>query len=636
MKIKKDWKWISLTFLVVWLIQNSFLFFAQQMHEEESGEFSSFVYKGPFSYCDVLTYAGQIRYSSDHPSLLRSDALIKENEGLLFADGNIINVYSGWINQLVDDIDLTPIVGSILPLLLSVLLLFKISRLILKEHFKYWLAFGLSVLVLLTNFDDLFGLWKLISGYFLNLPEADDIIPVGYNQRFPYGQFSNFIFIYWIYSILMWRQKPSLKNQLVVAFSLLLGHYTYFYYWSYALPISFGLVLFKFPKWKDYYVLLIAYCLGSAYYWSNFLDFNSTHFAVEYLERVKGPQMYSFTGILIVGLISGWSVIIKNFKVGLITYLLPFLAIFLLQREVNYFSNDSTIHFLFVASLCLVLITSLVYCRIKVGLTDVELLNLFNYYLMVILNALVFIIGYNVQPYHWVFTTYYIVLVICLIFLLKPYLNFQICKRIVVILSILVIVIGGFNSYRFAKRNSPYWSLSSDDLEVIRFFKELPEKPVVGSNNIMPLITFSGHSDLYLFTGSTSHSRSLYKELYYRFIQNYKLLGLSDDEILSIYESYKGHKDYWAIYHAEESESRSDLAREWPKNLTLAAEALHHYFINFDSKKEDLIDALRSFNENDYSFELNYMLVQKGMKFQRSIKAQKVLENDTFIIYTLN
>lgn len=633
---KKTWSWLVVTFVLVWFVQNSFLFFANYQHDDADGEFSSFVYKGPFSYCDVLTYAGQIRYSSESPSLLRSDALIKENSGMLFADGNIINVYSGWVLRWVGDVDWTPIVGSILPLLLSVFLLFKITKNILQDGYRNYIAFSLSIIVLLSNFDDFFGVWKFISGYFLDLPQADDIIPVGYNQRFPYGQFSNFIFIYWIHTIIKWWNNPSFKNQMFLAFSLVLCHYTYFYYWSYALPITLGVVIFKLPNWKGFVGLASLYLIGTIHYWDNFLSFNTSEFSVEYLERVKGPQIYSYVGVIVIGVISGWSLIIKNRKVGLALFLIPLFAVLAFKKTVFLFEIGSFYHLLITAFVFVILIAALIFGFIKLQLSKLELINLFNYNLMVVLNALVYVIGYNVQPYHWIFTTYYILLSICLVLTISPLLSRYNLKKVVIGFSLFIVGIGVLNSFRFAERNEPFWNLNADDVEVIDFIEKLPNKPVIGGNNIMPLITFSAHADLFLYTGSTSHSRSSYHELYYRFIDTYKRLKYSDSEILLEYEKYKGHKEYWSIYNSNDTSKRRALGQEWPNNLTLAAEALHHYFLEFDTKIEQLRKELINYNPREYNFELDYLVLHKESLIQKELVGIPVLENSSFVIYKLN
>lgn len=628
---KRSWVWITIAFLMVWLVQNSTLLFAELMHDDESTEFSSFVYKGPFSFSDVLFYADITRYSAENPSLLRGDGMIKENEGLMFAAGNIINVYAGGILNLVGDIDLVPIVGSILPTLLCVFFLFKISKIFLQDAFSNVLFLALCILVLLHNFDDVFGIWKFISGYILELPEADDIIPVGYNQRFLYGQFSTFIFLFWIYSILSWWENPSIQNQFLIALSLVLCHYTYFYYWSYAVPLTFGVFVFKMPKWKSYIGLVVFYLLGTIHYWDNYFAFNSTEFSGEYLKRIKGPEVYPFIAVLCVGFLSGWSIILRYKKTGILLFLFPVLLVLCLKKVVAVFTIGSFYHILCIVFLGAFTLGLLIYSYLKMELSKMELLNIFNFYLMIFLNSLAYIIGYNVQPYHWIYTSYFLVLAICMFFMLKPYYSNMLVRKSVLILSSLIVVLGLFNSFRFADRNGPFWKLTSDDVEVIDFIKQLPEKPVIGGDNIMPLITFSAHADMFMYTGLTCHSRSSYHELYYRFISNYKLLGYSNEDILNVYEKYKGHKEYWKVYNGYDVQAREELGKQWPDNLTLAAEALHHYFILFESMKPELKKELANFDSKEYDFQLDYQIIHKPTPLLPRT-GDVVLENATFII----
>jgi hypothetical protein len=600
---------VFLVFVGIWIIQNSNTFIAYGLHDDAQGEFSKFVYKGALSHCDILNYAGHLRYSGEHPSLLRPDGLIKENKELLFADGNILNVYAGWVLKLVKNIDLVPVVGSILPLFLSVLLIFKISKRLFGEN-KLLFQIGLSVILLLANFDDFLGIGKFIQGFILHAKEMDDTMPLGYNSRFPYGQFSNVIFVYWIYTLIEWLFDKSSKNQILLAVSIILCHYTYFYYWSYALPVTVGCVFFTQSKPKTYLTLTAVYLIGTLHYWINFFEFNALDFAAEYLERVKGPQYFSYVWILIIGLISGYSVFLKNKKLGLLLYILPTICLLILKK-INYIFPVGNLQLILSLDVCVVLLLALVYAIIKIDFTKLELINVFNFYLTFILMSLAYIIGYNVQPYHWIYTTYFTIMAICTIGFLKQFLPSEIFYKFLKGSIVVVVVVGGLNSYRFADRNVMFWNLSEDDEAVILFLNEQDHRPIIGGNNIMPLITFTAHSNAYLYSGSTCHSRSRSHELYYRFINSYKSLGYSDSLIVKEYQKYQKHTDYWEIYHGYDEEKRIQLGQEFPDNLTLAAEVLHHYFLNFEERIPELQKELKLHDVDEYDLEWNYLIIYK-------------------------
>mgnify|MGYP006144602125 CR=1 FL=1 len=627
---------VFLVFIGIWIIQNSHTFIAYGLHDDTQGRFSEFVYKGPFAHCDILNYAGHLRYSSEQPSLLRPDGMIKENKGLVFADGNIINVYAGWVLKIVKNIDLVPIVGSLLPLFLSVLLIFKISKRLLGED-KLLYQIGLSVILLLTNFDDFFGIGKFIEGFIFHVKDLDDVMPLGYNGRFPYGQFSNVIFVFWIYTLIEWMFDKNSKNQILLALSIILCHYTYFYYWSYALPITIGCVLFTQSKPKTFLILASIYVLGTIHYWINFLEFNALDFAAEYLERLKGDQYFSYTWILIIGLISGYSVFLKNKRLGLFLYILPAVCVLVLKK-INYVFPEGNLQLILALGVCVVLLLTLVYSILKIDFTKLELINVFNFYLTFILISLTYIIGYNVQPYHWIYTTYFSVMAICVVGLLRQHLPSGIFNKILKGSIVVIVVLGGLNSYRFAERNVVFWNLSEDDEAVILFLNEQENKPIIGGNNIMSLITFTGHSHAYLYSGSTCHSRSRTHELYYRFISTYKTLGYADSLIVKEYQKYRKHTEYWEVYHSYVESKRIQLGKGFPDNLTLAAEALYHYFLNFEDRIPELQKELKIHDANEYNFEWNYIIIYKPTletAFDYSGK-DVVLENETYAIVKLS
>ena len=91
LKSKKSF-YIGLTLVLVFILHNAQYIIGSLYERDENTHFTPFAYKAPFSLSeDNLSYAGIIRYSGNHPSVYRHDPLIKENGGLSFADGNIVN-----------------------------------------------------------------------------------------------------------------------------------------------------------------------------------------------------------------------------------------------------------------------------------------------------------------------------------------------------------------------------------------------------------------------------------------------------------------------------------------------------------------------------------------------------------------
>jgi hypothetical protein len=227
---------------------------------------------------------------------------------------------------------------------------------------------------------------------------------------------------------------------------------------------------------------------------------------------------------------------------------------------------------------------------------------------------------------------------VCVIGFSKQYLPSGIFNKILKGSIVVIVVLGGLNSYRFADRNVMFWSLSEDDEAVILFLNEQEHRPVIGGNNIMPLITFTGHSNTFLYSGSTSHSRSRSHELYYRFISTFKRLNYSDSLIVEEYRKYRKHKEYWEVYHGYNEADRIELGKDYPDNLTLAAEVLHHYFLNFESRIPALKEELKKYNVSEFELEWNYLIIHKPT-LETSYDYSKddvVIDNDTYVVIKMS
>ena len=127
--------YIGLTLILIFTLHNAQYIIGSLYERDENTLFTPFAYKAPFSLSeDNLSYAGIIRYSGNHPSLYRHDPLIKENGKLSFADGNIVNSYLGLFTKLSGDINTTYYFGGLLPIFISILLIFKIISIFFHKH----------------------------------------------------------------------------------------------------------------------------------------------------------------------------------------------------------------------------------------------------------------------------------------------------------------------------------------------------------------------------------------------------------------------------------------------------------------------------------------------------------------------
>lgn len=502
---QRRFTFIFFTFVVIWGLHNLQFLIASSFHDDQTGEFTTFVYKGPFGYSDVLSYASLIEYAGENPSLYRPDPLVFENSELFFADGNLINVYTGLIYQLVGDIDHTIYVGGILCIFLCVLLIYHIADLLLDTP-NLWVYAGLSVILLCSNFDDLFGLSKMIEGFFMPSEFLNDVLVLGYNQRFPYTQFSMVIFLFWIFQFLKWQKEGTLKNQLLLGVSIILCHYTYFYYWTVAIAITLGYGLLRWKNRHEWIYLGALYALLSGHFWTQFVQFSSSEFSIEYLERVKGVQTYRLKYIYIFGTITllPFLKLYSHKIITVLTILAPPLGYWFIGKVAYELQPDHWFYLvskiIFIAGLFGPIILQIVVNKVS----GIQLVSLLNYYLIFILCSLWFVIGYNIQPYHWVYASFYFLLVIGLLSNYKSFFDAEKGRKTLLVIASLIIVLGVANSYKFAERNYKFWTLNSDDQEVISFLNS-KDKIVVSGNNIVPLISFTAHTDIQLFRGSTSH-----------------------------------------------------------------------------------------------------------------------------------
>ena len=634
LKSKRSFQ-IGLTLVFVFILHNAQYIIGNLYEKDENKLFTPFAYKAPFSLSeDNLSYAGIIRYSGNHPSLYRYDPLIKENSHLSFADGNIINSYLGLFNKIVGNINITYYYGGLIPLFLSIFLIFKIISIFFQKH-SIPISIGISILVLCSNFDDVFGIQKFLTGFGLLGEYHNNLLVLGYAQRFPYCQSSIVFFLFWIYRFIIFRESSSIKNQIWLLISLLGLQYSYFYYWSFAIPITAGMLFFDKKRPREFLILLLGYLLLSSHFWLKFYEFNQLAFLEEYRERIKGIEVFPSSGILFFGTLcllrfvnNGrqwfnlllcltplfWIVFIKFFN----SYLEPFPN--LLQ----------IVKYSFPISLLFMVIVSNKWNKWK----NWAMLSLINYYLIFFFCNLKFVLGYNIQPYHWVYASYFPFLVLNIIIIWKDKINLTRIRNIVLTCSTLTIVFGFLNSYKSADKNHSFWSIGKDELDVIKLLEKNPYS-VIGGNNMMPLITFTAHADVYLYEGSCSHKRAMYEESAQRFIHPYKLMGYSDSLILNEYEKYKDIGKYHQIVISQDSAARDSLAKVYPDNILGSTEVMWCYFMKPEKYIEKFKISLKQYKPGNHQLDYLIIYTPSFRGDYEEIKGEKILENKLFKVYCL-
>lgn len=636
LKEKIRWGYIISTFFIIFVLHNAQNIIAQFFSSDSQSQFTPFAYKAPFSLSeDNLSYASIIRYSGNHFSLYRPDPLIKENKGLHFADGNLANIYVGLFHKITNNINITYYFSGFLPLLLSVILIFKIIQIFFQQH-AIPITVCLSIILLCSNFDDFLGLTKFLNGYFFMQNYHSNYLVLGYSQRFVFCQVSIVLLLFWIYALIKYLATPTIQKQILVACALVLLQYTYFYYWSFAVPITAALIFFTKKRWKEYSLILLLYFALTAHFWFTFYQFNQLEFADEYLNRIKGEQMYPLLWIII----SGTIIILPSLKKGKVWLnILLIVSPMLATKVINYITfHLHSSHFLFQAAQISIPLSLIVLVIVVIKANRLQkwaALGIVNYYGIYLFCQLKFIIGYNVQPYHWVYASYYPLFIFSLLLNYRGFFKSKIGQKTLVFAAILVVVFSFLNSYKSAQRNHNFQTIRDDEQELIEFLEQYPYA-VISGNNIMLNITMTAFNDLYLYRGSTSHKRSAYSESYQRYIHPFKLMGYNNDQIVEEYKKYEQLKEYHTLFISDNEQQRDSLAQVYPDNTLGAAEALHCYFLDASNYLQDFKEALKNYTKPQY--ELNFLVIYKPT-FRgdlKAIKGQKVLENETIICYQLN
>lgn len=606
------------------------------MEKEDDTIFTPFAYKAPFGLAeDNLAYAELIRYNANNPSLFTTDGIIKENEGNKFPIGNAVVVYLGMVQNLLGDINLTYYFGGLLPLLLSVILIFKTIQLFFNEH-AIPIAIGVSILILCTNFNDFMGIEKFFNTFLFpdNYQHHGNVVVFGYSQRFVYCQSSLFLLLFWVYRFLVYLKEYSFKNQLLLLASIVLLQYSYFYYWSFAIPFTLALVLISKKNWKEFLTLLGGIILFTTPYWLEVYQFNQTEFYTEYQEKMGGAQTYNgLYGIILIGTINLIPFLKKGRNWFNILLLIAPITLNLIIEFLNY--NFQSFHPVFYLTKLTVLpsfITLGLLAKYWNKWDKTAMICLTNYYLILLFCSLKFILGFNLQPYHWVYTAFYPMIVFTLILAWKPIIKANRLKKIITIAASLTIVFGVFNAFKTADHNHDFWTIKKDDQAAINFLKEKPYSVIAG-NNMMPIITFAAHTDLYIHEGMTCNSSSMFKESAQRFIHPYKLMGYSDSTILGEFNKYRELEAYHKIFTEGNEAQRDSLSHLYPDNLLGSIEAMFHYFTSPEKYEAKFKAALNAFQNPN--FDLDYLVIYKPT-FRGDyafISGNTVFENDTFIIY---
>lgn len=597
-----------------------------------------FAYKAPFGLAeDNIAYACMTRYASKHPQLYVPNGVVKENKNQRFAIGNVVILYQGILHRLLGDINLTYYIGGLLPIFIGVILIFKIIQLFFQQH-AIPIAVGSSILIFCSNFNDFFGILQFLDGIFFQENYHGNYLVFGYSQRFTYAQSALPFFLFWIYRFLRYREESNFKNQALLILSLIGLQYAYFYYWTYAIPIVIASIIVEKKQWKEWKLLLLGYVVGSAHFWWQYYTFTQLDFYTEYQQKMQGVETFPLFWILIVGSLNILPFLRRTNKLLTAGIFSAPIGIYIMVEFIHYYgippSNFIYKSYSYILPFPLIIFGFLALKKKHWG--PQAFLSLSNYFLIILLCCLKFIIGFNIQPFHWVYTAFYPLLIVSLISVWKNYIHSKHLKWTVISSSLIIIIIGITNSFKLAQFNYKFWTIHDDEIEVINHLKEHPYSVIAG-NNMMPLITFLAHTDLYIYEGISCNNISTFDESAQRFIHPYKLMGYSNEGIIEEYKKYEQIPKYHQLYTKGNIFERDSLSKVYPDNILGSVEAMLHYFMSPSDYLSKFKQAISNYN-NSTQFEMNKLIIYKPtFKGNYSkIKGLKVFENETFIIYNVS
>lgn len=617
--------------LLIWVIQNAHLLTAFTKYNTDDSKFTSFVYKGSMGFAmDNSAYGTVLQHTKNNPSLFRTDNLIFENSDKQFADGQFVILIASSVFNFTNSLDITVLILSFLSIALSVLLLIKIMQLGMNQR-SWLLAFIISTLILATGFDDYLGITKSVNNLLNNHNYISFKMHLGYANRFPYGQVSLPLFLFWVYALIKFLKKNHWQNGILLGISLVILQYSYFYYWSFGLFITGSFFLLKIRTYKSWLISILIYLTFTSIFWMNFFEFNQTEFASEYLNRVKGLEYYPSTMIHLIGIGISFYVF-RDQKI--IPSILSISSIIGMQFIIEFLQfTFQDYHWMYwtgrVVIIC-ALIMNIIWIQQKAKIKALDALFILNYWGIFLFINLKFLLGFNVQPYHWVFATFHPILGISVGWILFQAIPL---RKFLLTITCCVVILGVYNGICFGNTAGKYWKLTAEELEIIEYI-EKENHPVLIGNNFPFLITIAAHTPCDLYMGTSNNKLSEYPESYYRFIDNFKSMGYSDQEIVKEYDKHFQCNAYEEKY----KELNDSLNLVWPNNTLLAAEALHHYFLKPQDYFQDLVNAQADYDSAKFKFKKDVVIIYKPTFSgnYNAFNSAPVLDTKNFSIYPAN
>lgn len=613
--------------VIVWLIQ--IMPYLLGMVYAECGEFSLYLYKGALGISqDLISYGFQINQVFNDLSLFRVDPATVSNNNLVFPDGNLVALYGAFWLKITGSLTWTTILAPLPVLFISAVFVFKLVGLFFENKKIWWTALMLS-LCFLTGFDDILGLRKLsnyLMGGELFIPGTNHLV-MGYLRRFPHAQISSMVFFACLYFLISFLKGRRQKHFYLLVIFLAISQYIYFHYWTFLLAFT---VLLLLPEIKRHYLLFVkglgVWLVLILPYVYTAINFSLHPLSAAFKEKMSGFPDYSFFGVYALYLILS---LFRN-KRQLSFILIPLIVDLMILGAGYVFQPFHWVPTLLKGAVVL-------YCffaifQMQAG-SDVKLsqrVNNVNFLLTFLLLKLDYLIGFNVEPYHWVYIATFPIFVIASIVEFKDSQLWS--KRFIIPTMTAFIVFGaGLNGMNYARANYRFWTFDDSESEVLAYLKSKDETLLIGGNNFALNASLAVNSQHKLYSG-ISHLGDLSQEQScQRLIHSYFLLGYGKEEVFDEYMQYKSYPQYLESYRFE----KDSLGSEWPANISLVTEVILDYWHWPEYFEEDFQQYLDQ-QTMEIAYEPDVLLLYRrgDKKAVVSSSYQMVLNTKEIIVYS--
>lgn len=596
---------IGLTLLLYSLYLLPYIWSAAQIPDGTKFEILSV--KGDIGLsADYAKFSLQMQSYIDNGSALFQNDVYSPERGT-FATGSL-GFYAAGLPYLFSDNVMLP--WLIMPLFSLFLIVLMLGR-IYDNYFATTISpkrgaiiSTLAILLLVIT-----GGYGVINPFDLfQMPDATRFL--GYVGRFPTIQFFIVFLVFWLYALLKYFRCPNTKTAIILAISLGILQYVYFYFFSaaYLFTAIFAILNWRFiiRNWRSVIIVVGLMVLFIAPFWYYLLTFNSSDIGIEYAVRVGKDS----------------SMMVGNIEKSTCLYFVLFIAIdFVYLIGIKGYEWRKAL--------------------IELGRSSAIIIALFVSTLA--LMNIQFITGFTVQSYHWVETFFFPLLAITtgfaiyrLYMLLKgKWQTYLTAVLTIGCLSIMLIRgIGGAYSASNYWKNYQY--LTASEQELFNAIDNSAGKTIF-SNNISAMVLSEIHTSKQSFVADAFMTLLPNDSIARYIVDGYRVCGYNEQQIMDEFR-----RSQWGIKNEADKKTFYDkninIPGQIPTNIVVLPYIGHRTYYDGVDYNSSIIKPLVSKICTD-SIELRPDLVVIYLRdtvagfSQSMVDGQKIFENEDFILF---